>query len=281
MKIKLLIFPTALFVAIVVVIFYIVPEISVLLDLRGRERTASARFDGVKGITSNIDSLDRDMAQNSSGVTLIDEYIPNKENDSRLLDSVNLFASESAVVLSSAIVKHETRKTPDLNISQEVVLTDDANGTDGQSTDDVSDPSFDALGVPIFVSSDAKSRVQYTEMTVSLFGKYEQIKNFIDKLYHSNIAHKLSSVSIQIPSKDAAVVDSIQEVALSADMLQAQLLIQYPLLKTKSVVPGTFLDAFDNSSIQLSTIQDLQERATSRVEPLQVTPSPRVNPFVR
>lgn len=277
MKVKVLLFPLSIVIVIAASVFWIQPEISSALALRTQDNQVRVRLDQMGQVIANIDTLDSSLTENDGDRRFVETYLPKMESDDVIIDEVNFLASESGVLLVSADLKSvssDLAKEAALQVQAETERTEVISNSSGSllNTGMSSEPDL------LFTKSSPDARVRSTEVSVSALGKYDQIKAFIDRVYHAN--HFQSFVSIDI-AKKSQEQSGAEPVSATPDILNADMVIQFSMLPETMLSSGTLLDTFKTSSFNLAVVQDLRGRVTSELPMLDATPSERSNPFLR
>ena len=277
MKVKLLLFPLSIVIALALSVFWIQPEVSSALSLREQNNAASARLAEMDRVIANIDTLDRSLSNNAGDRQFVETYLPSKGSDDAIIDEVNFLAGETGLLLVSAELKPISSELAQA-AAQQVQTAADQTELSANSPG-----SLIASGTPLesgilFTASSPSVRVRSTEVSVSAFGKYDQIKMFTDRIYHAN--HFQNFVSTDIAQKAQAQPGSPSST-LAPDVLNATFVIRFSTLPTTTVSSGVFLDTFKTPTFRLAVVQDLRARVMSELPALTVTPTERPNPFLR
>lgn len=277
MKVRLILFPLAIVIALAVSIFWIQPEISSAISLREQDNAVSARLAEMDRVIANIDSLDKTLSENSGDRQFVETYLPSKMSDDSIIDEVNFLAGEAGILLISAQMKP---------ISSELAqMAKQQTQTNAEQTEIASNSpgSLVASGASsgsevVFTASSPDARIRSTEVSISVLGKYDQIKTFADRIYHAN--HFQNFVSMDISRKVDVQVEP-KSSTLASDVLDATFVIRFGALPITSVSSGVFLDTFKSPTFQLAVVQDLHGRVASELPALIVSPTERPNPFLR
>ncbi|MFZ1735471.1 MAG: hypothetical protein WAU31_00885, partial [Candidatus Moraniibacteriota bacterium] len=105
MKVKLLLFPLSIVIALAVGVFWIQPGISSALMLRTKDGQAQARLDQMDQVIANIDTLDSSLTKNDGDRQFVETYLPKMGSDDVIIDEVNFLAGESGILLVSTDLK--------------------------------------------------------------------------------------------------------------------------------------------------------------------------------
>ena len=273
----MLLFPLSLIIAIAVGIFWIQPALTEMLDKRATIDTASQNLQQVQTIAANVAVLSRNLDDNADREQLVVTYFPKMQDDERMIDVSNFLASESGILLSS--VKMEQIKS---ELVQSAATRQSAQ-EEIREVGEVSPTSAAATAVALspaltLVQSSPETRMRAEDVTLSVLGRYEQIKMFFEKLYRSNRLNQFRMISSRVPS---ATSQSPDAPTLSPDILQGTFTVRFSFLPLASLTEGTYVPIFEKTTFDFQTVDELQGMITSTVAPLDVTPSPRPNPFIQ
>lgn len=279
MNVKMLLFPLSLVIAIAVGVFWIQPALTEVLDKRATVDVANQNLQQVQTIAANVAVLSRNLDDNTDREQLIVTYFPKAQDDERMIDVSNFLASESGILLSS--VKMELMKS---ELVQSAAARQSAQ-SEIKEVGEVSPTSAAATAVALapaltLVQSSPETRMRAEDVTLSVLGRYEQIKMFLEKLYRSNRLNQFRAISIQTPSQSSGN-QSEGATAISSDILQGTFTVRFSFLPVASLDEGTYVPIFEKTAFDFKVADDLQGMITSVVAPLDVTPSPRSNPFVQ
>lgn len=277
MKVKLLLFPLSIVIALAVGVFWIQPEISSALALRTQDADAMARLAQMDQVIANIDALDRNLAENDGDRQFVEMYLPKTGSDDSIIDEVNFLAGESGILLVSTGLKSvssDIAKAAALQVQAESERAEVASNSPGSllNTGSVASPEL------VFTKSSPDARLRSIEVSVSALGKYDQIKSFADRLYHAN--HFQKFVSLDITQKPQGQLGS-ESASTAPDVLSADMILQFGVLPATVVSSGVLLDTFRSPAFKVSVVQDLRARVTNELPQLDAVPAERPNPFLR
>lgn len=280
MKVKILLFPLSLVIALAFAIFWIQPEISAIFLLQSQKAEIESRLAEADRVIANIDALDRSLAENSGDVQFVSTYLPKEGSDDRIIDEVNFLAGESGLLLTSTGLSR---------VASQVVQTAAAEVAAAESQaelDALTPGSYINTGTPTgpkitFVSSSPGAKVRSTDVSVSVFGKYEQIKAFVDRVYRADNFQSFLSLDVSKKTQNKAGSADVPAEASASDVLGADMKIRFGVLPQTVVTQGVFLKTFDSPKFDLAVVQDLRSRVTSELPLLDVMPLERANPFLR
>jgi hypothetical protein len=278
MKVKLLLFPLSIIVALALAIFWIQPEFTSALSLRDQKNAAEAQLAQIDRVIANIDALDRSLTENAGNEQFVKTYLPKTGSDDVIIDEVNFLAGESGLLLVSTGLKPISSEIVQA-VTKEAQAAADRAELATASPGSLINTGASPVGTGItFVSSSPKARVRSTEVSVAVFGKYDQIKAFIDRVYHADHFQNFVSVAV---AQNAEKQASANSAPAAPDMLNATIVIRFGVLPETAISRGVFLKTFDIPTFDLAVVSDLRGRVTAELPILDAMPSERPNPFLR
>lgn len=276
---KLLLLPLSLVIVIAVSVFWIKPEISLVLATKKSIAESEARLEKTNEVIGNIGALDRSLNENAGNERLTEKYLPKEGSDDRILDQANFLASESGLLLSSAKLERVSNKAVQMaaeQIEKNAEQAELAAASPGNIFRNTMSPESDI----VFVDSEPEARIRLIETSFSMIGKYDQIKSFIERMYRADHFHRFLSLKI---GEDALSGGSAfgESETKDPEVLTAEAVIEFAFLPESSVERGVFLTAFEKSSFDYSIVEELRVRASREIPLLDASPSGRSNPFLR
>lgn len=280
MKVKILLFPLSVVVAIALMIFWVKPEVVAVLDLRAQTKNAHSTLDQMNTIVSNIDTLDRSLNENAGNESFVLTYLPQTGSDDRLLDEVNFLASESGLLFTSVGMKRISSEVVQAAEAASQAIADQAELKAAAPSQEIFSGG-ESISLPTFVSSSPNDRLRSVDVSVTAFGRYEQIKDFVDRIYHAN--HFQNFLTVDIVEKPEVKDQQSTDVALPMESgaLGANITIRFGYLSKINVPQGTLLVAFQQPRFDFGPVDRLRQRVTREISPLDALPSSRPNPFLR
>jgi Tfp pilus assembly protein PilO len=258
MNLKTLFFPLSVVICLAVAVWYIQPEISTVLQLRDEAAASQAKLDEVVQKVRNVGSLNQDLDAHADQEKMVLRYLPNAQDDERVVDTLNFLASQAGVSLGD--VKLEKGAAPVADQSAETAGSASADVLFSQGQGDGS--------VPVA----PKPSLKTVDATVKLQGGYENIKDFITKLYHVDRFQDVGSVKI---SQEKAGENENS----SGNVLTAEMKVTFSYFpKGRVSADGT---VFSQSNMNFSTADKLRQLISAAVPQLEVGSAGKSNPFVR
>jgi Tfp pilus assembly protein PilO len=268
MRLKLIIVPALVILALVVSISFIKPDYDSLLQKKALLRQKQAEVAKIEDTKANIATLIQNLDTKSDMENFTRRYYPETMDQERVIDSFNFMALQSGLIIDS------------MEMKEIIVEKEEALGVGGPLT---SVPGPEAM-LPEGESSDTTMMPTYKAPTpgsyvaqVKAKGGYENIKNFLDRLSRMDRMNSLVQMSIKVDEKEAAA--NTEEVTPATDQLVGTFEARFDYVKGKEKQNAIGIPVFDQGTLTLDTIEQAQARATSAVPVLTVNESGRANPF--
>ena len=269
MKVKILFFPVAVFVALVVGIWHIQPEIANVLELRrtlaAKEQTLQDIQQKARNVTLLASSLD---AKNSiaadprqSTETKVLEFLPQAQDHERVVDSLNALANEAGLAVVNVEFDPQATANAIAAEAARVLAEQEELALASQQSFASGDPS--AVPQPVV----AKPQLLPMPVKVLVQGSYDNIKSFSEKLYRMNHSRSLTGLNI------------VRDEQAPPDVLSATVAVTFHYYPKKHVLPDASLPVFARSQFDFGVVERLNTFVTSSVQPLEAPPAGRPNPF--
>lgn len=278
MKVKLLLFPLSIVVAIALAVFWTQPELTRALSLRDQNSAVMAQLSEIDRVIANINALDQNLTENSGNEQFVKTYLPKTGSDDIIIDEVNFLASESELLLVSTGLKPIASETVQAVEQQAQAAAEQKEIAENSPKSLINTGEVASETGITFTPSSPKSRVRSVDVSVLVFGKYDQIKAFIDRVYRANHFQNFISVNVDQKTEKQTAANA---VPVAPDMLSATLMIRFGILPEAVVSQGVFPKTFDTPTFDLAVISDLRSRVASELPALDAMPSERPNPFLR
>lgn len=281
MKVKILLFPLSLVIALAFGIFWVQPEVSAIFLLQSQKAEIESRLSEADRVIANIDTLDRSLTENAGDVQFVSTYLPKEGRDDRVIDEVNFLAGESGLLLVSTGLSRVASQVAQVAAEEVAAATAQAELDAAMPGSYINNAGTPAGSKITFVASKPSAKVRSTDVSVSVLGKYEQIKAFTDRIYRADNFQSFLSLDVSKKPQGQAGSQSVSAEATASDVLSADIKVRFGVLPQTMVTPGVFLKTFDSPKFDLAVVQDLRGRVTSELPVLDVTTLERVNPFLR
>lgn len=257
MNLKLLLFPTLLFLAVFLIIVYIKPDIETILTKRDEETSKQETLRKVEVVEGNIRSLAQSLNQKNDVESLVNRYLPQSIDQERSLDIVNFLAQQTGVAVNKIDMKENQQ------VQQTVVVTSETGETDpnqGGTLLERGPESPRSYGV-----------------TVDVMGNYQNLRTFFERLYHTDRMRAVNVFTLRQPEQMERFRGE-QEI-IPADFLLATISMDF--FYAPSVGAGNALtqSIFQKDRIDFSAANQLVDFINSPVGDLAPASPGRSNPF--
>lgn len=276
MKVKILLFPLAIVIALSLSIFWIQPEIASVRSFLTQKEEAEKTLEKTEKIISNIETLFSSLGGNPDDEAFVLKYLPRVDYDDRLLDEVNYLAGDSGLFLSSVAFERSSNMEAAMAAAAAELAKEQSEGNTTYIP--VSgDQSSDGSGTP---NLSPEAYLSFSDVAVSAHGKYDQIKAFMEKMYRADHFQSFRSVEI-VSETDEKKSEMDPLISFPVDVLRANIIVRFSALKMLHVERSSRLDEFSEPEFKLDTIQALRERVSNQLASLDAISSQRGNPFFR
>ena len=262
MRLKILFFPFSLSIALAVALLYVKPGIDTAMATRDQLNQKQATLDDLNQKVQNISNLAGDLDAHGEYESLALRYAPNEQKHDRMIDMLNFLATQSGVALTSIDLQKvaEDKKDPSA----------------------VPEPPTPSASMAAAMSSPMPTQPQtpkviplkMVDARLSLTGGYENIKDFLNKLLHSDSFQEFRSVSLSAADKDSSAPDS------SSDLLSASITTRFSYLPVSGNAATSSPELFTQSKLDFSSLEKLKGFISSPVADLEVGNTGKTNPFV-
>jgi hypothetical protein len=204
MRLKSLFFPIILVISISIFIGYIWPEIKNVKMINVEKNTNAQSLQFIKEKQAAIESIGTQIANNSNIGSVINDYLPNKKVEERIIGGVNYLAMDSGVSLLDVSLKNP-------------------NVTNSAFSGNTAEEKTSAVNT---------DELQFSEVAISISGDYEKIKLFIEQLQRISLLNDIKSLTIANQIKnvpDSAANPDETSTAISST-LSASVVIDFGYL---------------------------------------------------
>ncbi|MGI6104084.1 MAG: hypothetical protein ACOYB5_02075 [Patescibacteria group bacterium] len=264
MRLKYLFFPIAVIIAICIFIAYAWPEITKIrmqnekiLESNGKLQDVIAKNDAIKKMSSMIN-------ENQSDKQLIEDYLPNKRVEEKIISSLNFLATDSGVALVSLNLK-SVDAAPSKQARTTAQTISDANKV--KNTLEIPDDSNNSRSS---TSTSNDESVKYTKVILAASGEYDKIKIFLDQIQRMQLFNNIKSISITKPqTTEGSSTSLIADVTVDFGHLE--------MTQSDSRTAFNFSNEFDDETI--SALKEyISNKSTSVLSNEQA--QGKANPFL-
>jgi len=261
MSLKIIFFPVALVIAIVVSIWFIKPEIGIINQNKAVLNAKNSALDNVKAKQQNIGSLVNDLNNNKEKEDIVVSYIAKERHEEDVLNKIYDLANQSRV----AILNLALSESRDNNLS--------SNSSVQSHAPSVSEREY----LPGDFSEDMTQNIQLKNISVSIeiMGEYEKIKDFLKNLYLIDRINNNKALSISTASS----VDEEGNEAASNDNLVASIEAEFGYFPIGAVNKNSNLEVFSKPKFDFSPADKLI-KIINKTSDVEAGVTGKNNPFI-
>lgn len=257
MSLKLLFFPITLLLAVFLSVVYIKPDIETILLKRTEEAAKQEALRNVESVEANVRAIAQSLDQRKAVTTLVNRYFPASIDQERSLDVINFLAQQAGIIVNGIELKENQKELP----PQAAVEAE----------------PVDFLGEASSAQNRGPDVPESYQATITVMGSYENLRNFFDRLHHTDRLRVMRSLQVgQVPDADRFVGE--QEI-IPAGFLAATLAVDF--LYAPLVGGGNALkqSIFQKDTLDFSSANRLADFVNSPVGDLAPVSPGRTNPF--
>lgn len=260
MSLKLFLFPTLIVLSVILIIWYIKPDVETILTQQETERTKQGELQNVERIGENIKSLTVVLDQKNDTEKLVKRYYPEKIDQERSLDVINFLAQQTGVVLSG-VAMAENPRVQEVTPSAEVANAD----------------PFAAASDATAATESVTAAPESYRAQIRVMGTYPNLRNFFDRLYRTDRMRVVNEFSIGQLLESERVQDG-QEI-IPADFLIATLSLDFFYTSVANAGNALHQELFKQNTLELGAANQLVDFVNSPVGDLAPAVAGRPNPF--
>jgi Tfp pilus assembly protein PilO len=252
MSLKMLTVPLSFVILLVLVIFYIKPDIDALPEKKLALETKKTQSANMTTLLANIDALSTELDTRTESEHFVMNYLPEKLDEELVMDMFNFLAVQSGAFPYMITLK----EIADVEAPAEAI--DPITGLPVVSTK-VKPKSFSAI--------------------VQVKGDYGNIKNFFDHVAHMNRFHKTRRFALlaEKPTASADNPDAANGPAILTGTFEADF-DYFPVRKIDSALN---VPTFNKGTLDTTGLDAVMTWVTSKVPTLEkvTTGGGRADPF--
>lgn len=229
MKLKILLVPVSVVVALVLIIGYIYPtwfgeDVNSIKKINEEIKKETESLNMAKTRKSNAEKLLQSLQENTELELLINKYYPAYRNDEDVVSNINNLAFSEGIFLKDMKVEYKKVEQSDdsVRLMSVPLQPDNVNSNVANETGnnialiDESGNSLEDL---------AKAKIKFIEVALKINGNYEQIKRFTNSLNKAGLLNNIQSFKIYkedkgtSPSSGGESQESVSPDALTADVM--------------------------------------------------------------
>ena len=209
MRLKFLFFPIVIVICIAIFSGYIWPEINDIRIDNAKKQDNMQILDNVQKRKADINALGDQISSNIDDKKIVDNYLPFSNAEERIIGGINYLSADAGLTL--------------LNISM----------TENKSINTTPSTTSNTTGIQSDTDN-TTSNMQFNEASISVFGEYEKINLFIDKLQKMALFNSIKSLIIaNSTSKEltsTVVSKDVDQTSVSKN-LTAEIIVKFGYLK--------------------------------------------------
>lgn len=256
MRLKILVVPFSILIALVLVIGYIKPDTTVLQEKRVLLESKNTQLGNLSEILKHIDSLSLAIEAESDTEQFVLEYVPKDMDQERVIDMFNYLAGQSGVFAYVMNMREVQVKSAPEETMQVVAGTPVLDG----GTSPLATPSI-------------KPKLRAYTAEVEVRGEYANIRDFLNRLAHMNRFHKISSFSL------ATIKNTGAEEDQSLGVLTGKFKAEFSYFPVQKVESALNVPVFNNGEFNQVQLEAIRTWANTLVAPLENPQAGRANPF--
>lgn len=270
MKIKLLMVPSIIVLAIVLGVWLIYPTYSNgstgVKDHRDQLQAEKLKLDSILGKSVNSNSLSSQLEALQADRDVLYTFVPVDMKESEIIDNLNKMASDSGLLIYGLSISQ-----PKLEVAPvEAPMTMGSTSLDASSS----------TGAEVSVVILPKVKNFVSDMQVS--GSYEQIKTFLEKVDVFARYVSVNNVFLKkgLSTTSVSSTDSTTDTA-SLDVLTANLKLTFDILEKAKLSDNNVTDpVFSTSSLDTKIISQIKNQYSNAALKLDIGQVGKPNPFL-
>lgn len=262
MSLKILLFPTLIVLSVVLIIGYIKPDIEAILTKRDEEATKTEELRNVETVEGNIRSLSQGLNRKSDLETLVKRYFPESIDQERSLDVINFLAQQTGVAVTGVSMNENPVLQPEQPTPEVAPSADPFAAT----------PEAGTAPIPAAPEPQRSYRAE-----IGVMGTYNNLRNFFDRLYHTDRMRVAAELTLQKPS-DSERFRQEQEI-IPADFLKGTIALDFAYAPAQSTGNALHQPLFQKNTLDLGVANRLVDFVNSPVGDLVPASPGRSNPF--
>lgn len=255
MGLKLLIFPASVILSIIIVIWFIYPGITRVLEQRALQETKQVDLSQVETVEGNIRAMSQSLNARRETEALVKRYYPENMDQERAVDMVNFLAQQSGVVITSLDLRQDAGKPKRVEAPAPI---------EGEGTSDGATPPETSVDPP-----------KSYHATIALMGPYENIRSFFERLYRTDRLRVMNALTIsEIKTRSQG-----EEEAIPDNFLAGTVLVDFTYASQKKATNVLHHPLFQTATLDYADANKLTDFINSPVSDLATPPVGRTNPF--
>lgn len=261
MRLKFLIGPFFVLLALVVGIGFVQPDWAVYQEKQVQFSEKENQANNVDALNNNIQSLGSALNGKKDLEEFALHYLPGQFNQSSVVDALNFSAAQTGVLLDS------------LELSENIESSLLSKPVAADSSEVATSPAVNADGTPSVVAKKRVPTIKAFMATIVVRGRYENIKNYFDRVARMNRLTTITSFAI----KKDEVANKSQEEILSS--LTGVMNVNFDYVVSQKIGSAFNEGIFLNSQFDTGDLTKVMNWATNNVPDLVKPTTGKANPF--
>jgi len=261
MKLKILILPFFIIIELVFIIGYIKPNYDAITTKQSEITLQKDALSRVDSVAENIGAIHQALENRSDIVNFIDRYYPKSLDEERVVDMFNYLAQQSGIVVSEVKIKK--------NVKSQVVAVESPLPVVEDET----------MGVSVVATEAPEEPAESYEVTVSVLGAYQNLKDFFTRVYRSDRLHFTKEFSIMVREVDVEQAEKEATQGIQSNFLSASVVVDFDYIKEKRVANALNIPMFQSSDFDFKDAEEAKTFVTNLLPPVQSDEVGKANPF--
>lgn len=256
MKVKILIVPLALVIALALMVWLVYPAYSNMRAQKKVLEDKNLQVIDLEQKDQKVKELTSILSANPEKQTIVMKFLPDSQKEEEIFKSLNEIASQEGVSVSGISVSKPKAETLPLEAVAAVSVAND-------SSTPVTNP------ISVFKSKSIKFTAD-----LNLYGSYEKIKNVINKIYNLNRFNR--TVSLDISHSNSQDKEEI------SDNLQADLVLEFNYLNMEKIdsVADINNEIIASGRFNMSVADEIQKNKNTNISDIILDSAGKNNPFL-
>ncbi|MDO8529219.1 MAG: hypothetical protein Q7S18_00955 [bacterium] len=266
MRLKVIFAPISFLLAIVISIWYIWPAVQ---DIRTKMDEIKSSKDALNSTIekkNNIKALESSLDKNKDKENFMLSFFPSQKSEEKIIDGLNYLATDSGLAFVKIAITEE---------KESVVQPGQAASSSPESNLSAADASSAVPGSLTTSAPKPLAKIKTVGAEVSIIGKYENIKMFLNQIYKMEMLNEISSLSISKPMESSSEGEQASSGSLSADIT-----IKFGFLPITHVEAGGSLPIFSQRDFDFSFYSKLESMIAKKIPLLDEGQKGKSNPFL-
>lgn len=262
MKIKLLIAPAIIIIAIIVVISFVYPAYrngsDGAKDKYDQLKAEQTKLSGIQGKSGNAVKLSAQITALSSNADVLYEFMPKEIKNEEIIDNLNYLASTSGLAVNEITISPSKQDSAGSSSA--------VSETVPNLPSDIPAAVLTQMQAAGVLATQSLAQMQEAQANIKLSGNYDQLKNFLNSVDKLGRYKSVSYCSIKKSD--------------SPDMLGIELNINFGFAK-ETVLSGDMANdtLFATGKLNTDIISKIKNQASGNVIRLDVGQKGKANPF--